>query len=79
MAKSNFSTVSAARIVVETQPDGTTAAEEGGASSLGSATISTLSLGSGNAVSVSAATASTHKVAININGTTYYLLVTNVA
>lgn len=78
MAKSNIGTLSAARIVVETQPDGTTQAAEGGVSSLGAANVSTLSLGTGNAVSAAAAKASTHQVAIVVNGTTYYFLVSNV-
>lgn len=43
MAKSNFSTVSAARIVIETQPSGATQASEGGASSLGAVTSTTVS------------------------------------
>lgn len=38
-----------------------------------------LALGTGNAVSAAASVASTHKVAVSINGTTYYLLATNVA
>lgn len=42
MAKTNYSTVSAARIVIETQPDGTTQAAEGGASSLGATTSTTI-------------------------------------
>lgn len=37
-----------------------------------------LSLGTGNAVTASVATPSTHKVQIVINGTTYYLLASNV-
>jgi hypothetical protein len=78
MAKTNVDTLSAARIVVETQPNGTTQTEEGGASSLGAATVGTLALGAGNAVTAGAAVASTHKVAIVVNGTTYYFLVSNV-
>lgn len=37
-----------------------------------------LALGTGNAVTTGAAVASTHKVAIVVNGTTYYFLVSNV-
>ena len=90
MAKTNVSTLSAARIVVETQPDGTTAAMEGassfGAVAASSLTVSgtsaltgALSLGTGNAVTAAAAVASTNKVAITVNGTVYYFLVTTVA
>lgn len=77
MAKTNLSEVSAARFVVETQPDGTTPAAAG-ASSIGAVTIGTLAIGTGNAVTTGAAVASTHKVAIVVNGTTYYFLVSNV-
>lgn len=73
MAKSNFSEISTAKITIEAQPGQAVAA-----STLGATTIGTLALGSGNTVSASAATASTHKVAVTINGTQYYLLVTNV-
>jgi len=68
MAKSHFKEVSTAKLTIEDQPG----------QPAGVSTIQTLALGSGNAVSASAATASTHKVAIVINGTTYYILVTNV-
>jgi hypothetical protein len=44
----------------------------------GTVTPETLALGAGNAVTAAASAASTHKVAVSINGTTYYLLVSNV-
>lgn len=73
MAKTHFQEVSTSKVTVEDQPG-----QAAQTSSLGVASIGTLSLGTGNAVSVSASTASTHKVAIVINGTTYYILVSNV-
>lgn len=69
MAKSHFKALSTAALTIEAQPG----------APVGVATLQTLALGSGNAVSASVATASTHKIAIDVNGTTYYLLVTNVA
>lgn len=73
MAKTHFKEVSASKVTVEDQPG-----QAAQASSLGAATISTLSLGSGNAVAVGAAVASTHTVTINVNGTNYKFLVSNV-
>jgi hypothetical protein len=73
MAKTHFKEVSTAKLTIESQPG-----EAAGATTLGSTTIGTLALGSGNAVTASVATASTHKMAVVINGTTYYVLLTNV-
>lgn len=51
MAKTNVNTLSAARIVIETQPNGATQAGEGGASSLGATTTSSVTVGtSGTAI-----------------------------
>lgn len=74
MAKTNVSELSTAKITIEAQPGQAVAA-----STLGATTISALTLGSGNAVSAAASVASTNKVAISVNGTTYYFLVTTVA
>lgn len=73
MAKTNVSELSTAKITIEAQPGQAVAA-----STLGETTVGTLALGSGNAVTAGAAVASTHKVAIVVNGTTYYFLVSNV-
>lgn len=92
MAKTNFSEVSTSKITIEAQPGGVAAATSslgtvatsgvtntGNISNSGTlATTGALSLGTGNAVSAAAAKASTHQVAIAVNGTTYYFLVSNV-
>lgn len=73
MAKTHFKEVSTSKVTIEDQPG-----QAAQTSSLGAATIGTLALGTGNAVTAAAAVASTHKVAVVINGTTYYFLVSNV-
>lgn len=73
MAKTHFKEVSTSKLTVENQPGAAA-----GASSLGATTISTLTLGSGNAVAAGASVASTHTVTITVNGTAYKFLVSNV-
>jgi len=73
MAKSHFKEVSTSKVTIEDQPG-----QPAQVSSLAAAQIGTLSLGSGNTVTASAATASTHKITVVINGTTYHLLATTV-
>lgn len=91
MAKTNVSELSTAKITIEAQPGQAVQTSSLGAVSATNVTASgtlavtgattltgALALGTGNAVSAAAGVASTHKVAVVINGTTYYLLASNV-